>query len=329
MDYRKKAVLCVMALIMALMPAAITGCEEEVTETETPPAPTQSGMDLSSTLVPNADFDIYVYIRQESPTTILKDIIGTPFDVTADSMSLWGTAAEDTYTLAGGVAFTASTNAADVHEQIPESSDIWTILSDYRIYFVHGSGTTVENMRSAIAANDFKNYDDQEALAELALYPDGATTKLIGVAVARPNQTLAELVAKYTVPATSDLLNVLLKTANVEVITAGFYSAHQLDVAEIAGNPEFASIMATGVGILAAIKSAWPGILFNPVVEGALGAAGYQETSLGDITIYKGILDVDGDEIPLLFRVEDNRLYAALAVQESYAEALINGIDVP
>ena len=56
----------------------ITGCEEEEPPEPTPPP----GIDLSSTLVPNADLDVYLFARQENPTVVLNEFVGTTNDFT-------------------------------------------------------------------------------------------------------------------------------------------------------------------------------------------------------------------------------------------------------
>ena len=55
---------------------------------------------------------------------------------------------------------------------------------------------------------------------------------------------------------------------------------------------------------------------------------GYVETKLGGLTLYQGFLYVGGVKtMPILVRIEGNRIFAAMAGSESYAEALITGIN--
>ena len=100
-------------------------------------------------------------------------------------------------------------------------------------------------------------------------------------------------------------------------------------ISEIAKKADLASILELDVGILASAKSAWPSIVVNPIVGAALETAGYDKVKLGELTIYKGYLDVgNGKTVPVLFRVKDNRLFAAVSGKESYAEALITNLNL-
>ena len=83
------AISIILIIILGTIPITVIGCQEEVQ----PPAP-KLGMELSSTLVPNTDFDVYVYFKQENPTTVPKEIIGTPSDVSVESLALWGIPSE-------------------------------------------------------------------------------------------------------------------------------------------------------------------------------------------------------------------------------------------
>jgi len=323
---KENAILFIFIFILFIIPVIGAGCEEE--EVEIPTTAPPSRMGLSSTLVPDTDFDVYVYVKQDNPTPILKDILGTPFDVSVDSLALWGVTTEDSYAFAGGLAFTSPNNAADVHEQVPVHGNIWTSLSNHMIYFVHGSGTTEDALKSTISNGNFKNYDNELVLSELLVLPEGEETKLIAVAAAVPHQALANLLAKYTVPEASSLLNILMTTANVEVITAGFYSQRQINVAEIAKDIKLSNILASEMGILVSVKSAWPEIIVSSIVSAALESAGYEKTYLGDLEIYRGNLTLDNaDALPLLFRIVDNRLFVAVSIRESYAQKLISSPD--
>ena len=108
---------------------------------------------------------------------------------------------------------TSAADAASTYKQIPDSRIIWTLLSESVIYFVGGSGTAAENLKTAISNNDFKYYDNRDALYEVSLFPNEGATRLAAVAVARPSQTLVELIAKEVDSDTSDQLEVLIKTA--------------------------------------------------------------------------------------------------------------------
>ena len=311
-------------VLLATIPVIGVGCKEEV-----PAPPPETGMELSSTLVPNTDFDLYVYVKQENPTTVLKDMIGTPFDVAVESLALWGMPAEDSFTFGGGLTLASPDDAANIHDQIPGQGGIWTSLSDLTIYFVRGSGVAADTLKSAISKNDFKYYDDQKALLEVSLFPDGGTTKLAAVAIARPSNTLVQLIARNVTPEASGLLEALITAAKLEVMTAGLYAPGQIDIAKLAKDTQLTSILELDVGILASVKSGLPGVIVSPIISKALESAGYVKTNLGELTIYKGYLDTgNGKAMPIMLRVEDNRVFAAVSGKESYAETLITNVKV-
>ena len=310
--------------LFILVPSTGLSCEEEKNLEETTPP---DRMGLSSTLVPDTDFDLYVYIKQESPTVVFKDVIGTPFDIEVVSMSIWGIATEETYALSGGLEFTSTAEATDMYSQVESVTDIWTSLSQETIYFAHGSGNVVNTFTSTISSNIFKYYDDEDAMAELAYFPDSSTTILTGIAIVKPSPTLVNVIVRNTTSDTAALLNVIFNTANLQIITTGLYSQHQINVSAIMENPELTNILASQVGILTSAKSALPGLVVGPIVKTALENTGYEEIIEGEFSVYKGYLALGLDnDIPVFFRVEDNRLFAAVSLQESYARLLINNI---
>lgn len=318
-------IFIILVIMLVAIPITGAGCQEK----EAPPPAAVAGMELSSTLVPNVDLDVYVYVKQENPTTVPREIIGTPFDITAESLAMWGVATENLFTFGGGLTLASAADATSIHRQIPGQVEIWTLLSNLVIYFVAGSGTAADNLKSAISSNDFKYYDNREALYEVSLLPNGGTTRLAAVAIARPSQTLVKLITKEVDPETSDLLDVLIKTANLQVVTAGLYAPQQIDVAEIARDAELDTILSSDAGILASIKFGWPGVVVSPIVVKALESAGYAKVNLGDLTVFKGYLDIgNGRTIPVMLRVKDNRVFAAVAGQESYMETLIRSVNI-
>ena len=317
--------LFVMVFLFLIIPTFIiaAGCQKEVTQ----PPPTSIHSDLSTTLVPNIDLDIYVYAKQDNPTTVPKSLVSTSLDLVAESIALWGIPTEDTFILGGGLTFTRAADAAQIHAQISGQAEIWTKLSDRTIYFVQGSGTTAETMKAAISKNNFKQYDDQNALPEVALLPDGGTTKLAAIGIVIPSETLTELIANNITPEYSGMANTLLAQARLQVVTVGLYAPQQIDVAEIVQEIEGNSIWEADLGILALIKSGLPGFVVSPIVKSILDKAGYVETTVGELALYKGYLDTDnGEAIPILVSIEGNRIYITLSGQEPYARKLITNV---
>jgi hypothetical protein len=75
------------------------------------------------------------------------------------------------------------------------------------------------------------------------------------------------------------------------------------------------------------LRFTWPGLVVGPIVQTALENAGYEKTVESEFTFYKGHLALGLEEdIPIFFRVEDNRLFVAVSLQESYARLLISNI---
>ena len=231
-------------IIIVVMLVAVTiagaGCQEEE---EVPPPPAAVGIELSSTLVPDIVLDVYVYARQEGPTTVPGEIIGAQFDITAESLAMWGVATEEHFIFGGGLTLASDADASSTYDKVPSMGEIWTRLSDNMIYFAAGSGTAAENLISTISNGNFRYYDNKDALYEVSMLPDGGTTRLAAVAIARPSQTLVKLISSQVNKDTSDLLDVLIRTANLQVVTAGLYSPRQIDMTEIARSTEFDTIL--------------------------------------------------------------------------------------
>jgi len=186
--------LLVTVLLCGLLSTTIVavGCQEEVTQ---PPA-TLIHSDFSTTLVPNIDLDMYVYVRQENLTIVPESLVDTSLDVVAESLAIWVIPTADTLIFSGGLTFVNTADAAEIHSQISDQAEIWTKLSDRTIYFVQGSGSVAENLKLAISNNNFKQYDDQDALREVALLPDNGNTKLAVIGVVIPSESLTNLIAK-------------------------------------------------------------------------------------------------------------------------------------
>jgi len=321
----RRSVFIILLIVLVTIPIAGTGCEEE----KIPPSAQLPGAELSSTLVPNMDIAIYVYAKQEKPTTVPKDIIGMPSDVTLESLALWGIPTEDNLIFGGGLTFTGTTDPAEIQAQIPSQAETWTSLADRNIYFVQGSGAVADTLKSAISQNDFKNYDDQEALTEVALLPDGETTKLAAVGIVKPSKDLRQLVMKNITPEYASMIDLLLTWGNLQVIVVGLYAPQQIEVAEVAQGIAQGSIWEMNVGILVSAKSGLPGFVVSPIVDNFIDNFGYAETSLGDIKVYKSSIYTDYDKaIPILIRIEGNRIFAAISGQESYAETLIKNVNI-
>ncbi len=316
-------VLTSLLCMLIVIPVLGVGCATE----ETPSLAPASRLDLSATLVPNVGLDIYVYMKQADPTTVPKDMAGTPVDVVAESLALWGVATKNELVLSGGLMLTSAADAAGIHSAILSQANLWTRLSDRTIYFVYGSGSVAEMLKSAITRNDFKKYDDQQALSEVAMLPDGGTTRLAGVGIVRPGKELTGLITSNIDPEALGMVNTLLKWASLQVITVGLYAPQPIDAAVIAREIAAGSILKSELGILASVKSGLPDLIVSPIVKRVLDGAGYPETKVGELALYKGTVDAgDGLTIPVMFRIDGNRIFAAMAGKESYAQSLLTSV---
>ena len=146
-----------LTIMLLAIPIISMGCEEEKAPQPPPPPPPPPTFNLASTLVPNTDLDVYVYVQQEHPTIVPKDMINAPFDLEVESMALWGIPADDDFTFGGGLTLSSAADASKIHAQITPREEIWTALIDRTIYFVHGSGTAAQTLKTAISNKNFKH----------------------------------------------------------------------------------------------------------------------------------------------------------------------------
>ncbi|MFC1907057.1 hypothetical protein ACFLW8_03115 [Chloroflexota bacterium] len=326
MKIKTKAKLFVvfLALVIAI-PMAAVGCQEA----GKPPTEAPAVGNLSSTLVPNMNLDIYVYIKQDRPTSLPSAMINAPVDISVESLAVWGVSTEDDLAFGGALTITEAGQAAEVHSQIKASRGIWSKLSGNIIYVVWGSSTAAESLKRAVTSNDFKYYDDEKGLRAIGALPDGGTTRLAGVAVVKPSKTLIGYIARSTDNKDLGMVNTLVSTARLDVIAAGLHAPDQIDVTRLAGVIESGGdISQLDLGILVLLKSGLPGFIVEPALKKLLTEAEFTERGLGELTVYHRPLDTGGGQaIPLLIRIEDNRIYGVISGSESYAKTLITGIN--
>jgi len=322
-DNYVKKLLAILFMLLLVTSIIGMGCQEEAKS----PAPA-SPVGLSSTMVPNLDLDIYVYIKQDNPTILPSDKIDLPFDITTISLGIWGIAVEGDFTFGGGLTLTNAEDAAKIHANIPPIEDMWTFLSSNTIYFVQGSGTAAQSLRKAISNNDFKYYDDSVALKEVSTLPDSGTTKLAGVGIFKPSPELLGFLTQDADPEALQKINTVLNMVRLDVAVAGIYSPRHIDVAEIVGATEGnGKMLEADIGMLGLVKSGVPGFVVEPIVKKLLTETNYVETTVGEVTLHRGVLGDEGSQAtPILVRVEGNRIFVAISGQESYAQTLITGV---
>lgn len=319
-----KLLITLLVLLIAT-PIISVGCQQEGGQLPTPPSPSE----LSSTLVPNTQLDVYIYAKQDSPTTIPAEMVGAPYDIEVEAGAIWGVPAEDDFALGMGLTLTSASDASKLYAEINFEEYGWKMLHGNTIFFVHGSGAAAESLKTAISNLDFKYYDDSESLEAVATLPSRGTTKPAAIALAKPSEALIGFIAKYTNPEELKQINMILKLVNLKVIAGGLYSPHQIDIAEMAqimGGD--GSISNLNLGLLILVKSGLPGFLLEPIIKKFLMESEFTETNFGEFTLYKRSWDIDdGEAIPILIRIEGNCIFAAVAGQESYAETLITSVN--
>ena len=319
---KTKLMLTSLALLMAIPVTA--GCQAQNEPQVTAPA---IGA-LSSTMVPNMDLDVYVYVNQESPTTVPAGMVKAPIDVEVESLAIWGVSTESAFAFGGALTLTSASQAGKIHAQIAPRSDVWANLSNRTIYLVYGSGTAAESLRKAITSNDFKRYDDSQGLSAVAALPDGDTTRLAGVAIVKPSKTLISHLSRDADSEGLEMVNTILSLTRLDVIAAGLYAPGQIDIAKLASTMENkGDITQLDLGILVLLKSGLPGFIVEPAVKKFLAEAEFREATSGDLTLYQRSLDTDGGQtIPVLVRVDGNRVFGALSGKESYARTLLTSV---
>ncbi len=307
-------------IILVLIPVVEMGCA----------GPKGSGTlanELATTLVPDVNLDIYLYIHQGSPTLVPKNLIGASNDISVDSLAIWGILQSNNYSVGGALAFTNATDASYIYSQLPQLKDLWTKLSSNTIYLVQGSGGPAESLISAISNNNFKQYDDNQALAEVSLMPDGSTTKPTAIAIIKPTQAAVNLLKQYLDANTMSTIDSIYTWAKPQVIVIGLYSSQPIDVADMGQRMSNNTIWDTDLGVVASGISSFPGFVVSPIAGKYLDNTGYPKATVGNLTVYKASLYGDnGKIIPILINVDGNHVFATASGKESYADTLMTSI---
>ena len=309
-------------VLLTASPVISVGCEGGQLPTSSSPG------EFSPVLVPNTDLDVYIYAKQDSATTVPAWLVDAPGDIEVESLALWGVPAEDEFALGIGIALTSPGDASALHTEIDLEEDGWKMLSGNTVYFVQGSGTAAESLKTAISNHDFKYCDDSEFLEAAATLPSYGTTKPAAVALAKPSTELIGFIAKDADTEGLEQINMILKLVDPKVIAVGLYSPRQIDVAEIVETMESdGNICGLNLGLLGLVKSGLPGFVVEPAIKKFLTESEFTAVAFGEFTLYKRSLHTDeGESITVLVWIKGNRTFAAVAGQESYAEALISSM---
>jgi len=289
---------------------------------------------LSLTQVPNTPLDLYIYAKQDKPSVIPAEMVGVPCDIEVESCAIWGVPVGDDFALGMGLTLTTADCASKLYAAINFQEYGWKMLSGSTIYFVYGSGTAAETLKKAIANHNFKYYDDTESLKAVADLPNSGTTRPAAIGIAKPSKALLGFIANIAKnevdPRDFDQVNTMLNQANLKLIAVGLYSPSHIDIAKIVENTweiieGGGSISNLNLCLLISVESNHPSFLVETAVSKFLIDSGFTEMNFAGFTIYKGALDMYGSEaIPALVWIKGNRVFAAGAGQESYAQSLIS-----
>jgi hypothetical protein len=290
--------------------------------------PVSSTAKFAALLVPDNNLELYIYTKQERSTIIPAKIINMSRDIKVESLAIWGLPSDKSLVFGAGLTFATASDASEIFSGIAPEKNGWKILRDNKIYVVQGTGVGAEFLKSAILNNGFKYYSDGNVLETVAMLPRGGKTKMVAVGVAKPSQQVLDLTADRIGKRNFDQVNKVLKLLNPDVVIGGLYSPNQINISRVVEVFEKGSgVSALDVGILVLIRSGLPGFVAEPVARNFLTDCGFTGARIGEFTLYKGFWSAPGgSDIPVLVRIEGNRIFAAISGQESYAEALITSI---
>jgi len=315
--------------IVLLMAVLVTGMGCQIGRKLPAQPSTPPPGELSSTLVPNVPLDAYVYARQHNPTRIPADMVNLPREVEAESISFWGVPAGDDFAFGMAFTLTDSEDASQLYNEIRIKGDSWKMLSGNTIYLVYGSGAAAGSLKTAISNQDFKYFDDGELLEAAAALSVNGLSRPAAVGVGRPSKALINFAAKDAGSETLGQIDLIMNIAKLNVIAVGLYSPSQIDVAEITKIVmNGGDISSLNLGLLVYVQSGLPGFLAEPAIGQFLRENHFDEVTLGELTVYKGAWDIVGGEgIPVMIAIVGNRIFVAVAAQESYVKTLITGVN--
>ncbi len=309
-----------MAIIILSLPLLVTGCTQSISGT--------AATELAATMVPPVDLDVYIYVNQQVPTVIPKSLTGTTADISVQSLAIWGIANSDTqYTISGALTFTSTSDASVVFTQIPNSANIYSKLSDRTIYFLRGSAGPAESIKNAIDNNNFKQYDDKNALVEVSKLPSGGTTNPGVIGIVKPNSTAVNFVKQYLDQNTANTINSIFSNAKPRIITLGIFGSQPLNLADISQRISNNSIWDMDLGAVVSMDSVYPGFIFSPIASRAISGQGFPEVKVGNVTAYKDSVNVgNGRTVPIYLNISGNHVYATASGNDSYAQTLLTNI---
>ncbi len=328
MYYRKysklaRALLLVILMNMIVFTLFSSGCQNMEQFQDVLPS-----SEFSVLQVPNVDLDLYVYAKQRALTTVPADLINMSEDVKVESLAMWGVPQENGFVLGLGLTFDSSETASSIFNQISEDENLWRFTRANNLYIVKGSGVEADVLKSAIANNDFVEYDDKQLLEAADLLPQTVRAKLIAFVLANPSPELINFIGESVKIEDIEQINENLRLANLKVFIGGLYSPDSINIARAAEIVKSGGDLADlNLGLLVAIRSGLPGILIETNMKNMLSQQGFTPVRIGEFDLYKGFWSTPSfNAIPVYARIESNYIFISISGQESYAETLITSI---
>ena len=304
----QKSTLAIIALLLAVIPLVVsTGCSQDG---DIPFLPYTSK--TSEILVPSTPLDLFVYAKQQRPTTIPAQIAGMSHDVDVESLTIWGIPADRDFAFGMALRFAGENTAKDVFNQMKLEAEDWKTISGKTVFIVRGTGTAAKSLKSAIEKEDFGMYTDVKVLEAVQTLPNGSRAKMIAVGIAKPSPALINTIQQALNRDDFEKLNRTLKMANAQLVVGGLYSMYRIDIVEVMdmlnGRGSFSNL---DTGFLLMVKSGLPGFMFQPILRSYLIDSKFEEVKAGDYSIYKGSWDI----------TNAGKLHAMLRIDGSYAYA--------
>ncbi len=318
------AAMGLFAMIIIASPAVFMGCQGEMEQFQG----VSSTSDFSVLMVPDTNLDVYLYAKQKSLTTIPANLINMQHDIQVESLAIWGVPSDEDMAFGLGLTFDNPITAEEVDGKLANDSVPWKLLRENNLYIVQGTGSGADTLKTAIQNNNFVFFNNAKLIEAANMLPNSVKAKLIGIALAQPSTQLINFIANNVSAGTIEQINEILRLANLELVIAGLYSPHQINISRavqvIQGDGNLANL---DLGLLVSVKSGLPGILVEPRVRDILEQQGFQETTINDTQVFKGMWSNPySTDIPVFARIEGNYVFMAISGQESYAETLITSI---
>lgn len=309
-------------VILGVVGLLAAGCQ-----TERQFASNTFGDTFSALLVPDTELNLYLYAKQDRPTTVPAELMSLDYDLNVESMSIWGGADDKEEAIAVGVMLVTAGEAQKVFDEISESDATWKLLRGKKLYLVQGKGYAASALQKAIESDRFVYYNDEKVFEVITVLPNGERTRLVTVCVLKNDPILLDFLVQGDDDIDVERIGKFLDAAKVNLVVGGLYTPNRINIAKASELIRSGNIAALDAGMLLVVKSDLPGFMIEPLVSNYLTHYGFEQYAVGDVSLYKGHgMGIGGDELETFVRIEGNFLFASMAGQEAYAETLIMSV---